>query len=558
MTKFEITSPSGKTLEIEGDTPPTEQDLDEIFKTVESTNEQPPVLPPLSVNEDGSLNQPLQGKVTFNEELKKYGKEQLEKRKQWEENHPIISEFQQNFQPNYRSQVPQWEEWAEYGAKAPIGESLKNQAKSYALETIPATNAALAIGTGGAGNFAKMAGEGALLGGTAAGLDELGDNGLSPDLAIQTGIGAATGAILNNTLVPAISGVGRGVGWIGNKAGDIGKKLLKGYTQRVAHLKPSTIERVVQPDSVALDLNKDSAQNLLMNTTEDVQNAYRNLMSKAGEDVRNAALRLPEDRGVWASSLKDSLNDIYDSYGTGTNRELNPAFNNAGDIYENINSLIDAGTVPEKIGKVSAPNLNDIMGNLKNYPIDWSTTAAKDRQAILKQIYMDFARRLGNLSPELRKANKAFSELAKFDDNEGVRQIVNPNILKGDTVDSASRALKNYNSTVTKGNTNRNIQDLEKLLVKNGYEPFLNKIDDINAAMDLLEGPATGVNYGGARDLAAWATTPVLRGIRGYNRLLQNNPQLQNFVNNANAIKSQIPSNLYNLLMQNAGLGADR
>ena len=36
----------------------------------------------------------------------------------------------------------------------------------------------------------------------------------------------------------------------------------------------------------------------------------------------------------------------------------------------------------------------------------------------------------------------------------------------GDNIDTASSALRNYNSTVTKGNTNRNIQDLENLFVK--------------------------------------------------------------------------------------------
>ena len=126
------------------------------------------------------------------------------------------------------------------------------------------------------------------------------------------------------------------------------------------------------------------------------------------------------------------------------------------------------------------------MNSIKNYPIDWAQSSAKDRQTILKQIYGNYARRLGNLSPELRKANSEFSKLAKFDDNEGLRQIINPNVISGNKIDSASRALRNYNSTVTKGNTNRNIQDLEKLLVENGKQPFLNDIDDVNAAMDLL------------------------------------------------------------------------
>lgn len=256
-----------------------------------------------------------------------------------------------------------------------------------------------------------------------------------------------------------------------------------------------------------------------MNTTERVQRDYKNLLDNAGLDVQRAALNLPDERGVFASSLKNSLDDIYNGYSTSGMRELNPAYNNAGDIYDDINALIEAGTTGEK---VSAKNLNDIMGNLKNYPIDWSKTTAKDRQNILKQVYGDFQKRLGNLSPELRKANMRYSKLAKFDDNEGVRRIINPNVIKGENIDSASSALRNYNSTVTKGNTNRNIQDLEKILVANGKEPFINDIDDVNAAMDLLNIRGTGDSW--LANLATQATRPALKLTRAYNR--SNLPQV--------------------------------
>ena len=258
-----------------------------------------------------------------------------------------------------------------------------------------------------------------------------------------------------------------------------------------------------------------------MNTTERVQKDYKNLLDNAGLDVQRAALNLPDERGVFASSLKNSLDDIYNGYSTSGMQELNPAYNNAGDIYDDINALIEAGTTGEK---VSAKNLNDIMGNLKNYPIDWSKTTAKDRQNILKQVYGDFQRRLGNLSPELRKANMKYSKLAKFDDNEGVRRIINPNVIKGENIDSASSALRNYNSTVTKGNTNRNIQDLEKILVANGKEPFINDIDDVNAAMDLLKSIDTGRNWLGITDMAKALVTPGLKAVRAYNR--SNLPQV--------------------------------
>ena len=330
-------------------------------------------------------------------------------------------------------------------------------------------------------------------------------------LLTGTGQGAALGGVIGGGL-PLVGNVAKTV-----VASKPVKYLANKAVESLTSLKPKTIQQVVKPNSQALDLSEEGAQNLLMDTTERVQQDYKNLLDNAGLDVQRAALTLPEERGVWTSSLKDSLDDIYAGYSTSNIKELNPAFNNAGDIYDDISALIEAGT-DETGQKISAANLNDIMGNLKNYPIDWSKTTAKDRQAILKQIYSDYARRLGNLSPELRKANANYAKLAKFDDNEGVRKIINPNVIKGENIDSASSALRNYNSTITKGNTNRNVQDLEKILVENGKEPFLNAIDDVNAANDLLKNIETGRNWLGATTFAKGLTTPVLKLAREINR----------------------------------------
>lgn len=306
---------------------------------------------------------------------------------------------------------------------------------------------------------------------------------------------------------------------VGKLAGNIGKWSATKAAKNFGGLSPETLEQLVKPNSKALDLDKDAAQSLLMNTTERVQNDYKNLLDNAGQAVNEATLRLPENMGVPASSLKDSLNDIYALRSVSGQRDLNPAFDVAGDIYDNLINKIDLASDVPIVGNVNAPKLADIMNSIKNYPIDWAQSSAKDRQTILKQIYGNYARRLGNLSPELRKANSEFSKLAKFDDNEGLRQIINPNVISGNKIDSASRALRNYNSTVTKGNTNRNIQDLEKLLVENGKQPFLNDIDDVNAAMDLLNSIQNGRNFGGITDWAKdTAIRPALKAIRAYNR----------------------------------------
>lgn len=65
MAIYEVTAPDGRQLEIEGDTPPTEQDLDKIFADL-PVQDNSPQLPEIQINEDGSIRQPLQGGVKKN------------------------------------------------------------------------------------------------------------------------------------------------------------------------------------------------------------------------------------------------------------------------------------------------------------------------------------------------------------------------------------------------------------------------------------------------------------------------------------------------------------
>ena len=323
------------------------------------------------------------------------------------------------------------------------------------------------------------------------------------------GAGAGTGIAAGVQSLPVIGKVAKPIMKVVPTTGNL-------LARTFGRIQPETLERAVQPDSKALDLTREQAQNLLMDTTERIQKDYRNLLNSAGEAVNEASLRLPEERGVFASSLKNSLNDIYSGHSVSGVEGLNPAYDVAGDVYNDLINKIDLASDVKDIGKVSAPKLADIMNNIKNYNIDWNKSNAKERQALLKQIYGDFSRRLGNLSPELRNANKAYSKLAKFDDNEGLKQIINPSVIDGNKIDSASSALRNYNSTVTKGNTNRNIQDLEKLLVANGKQPFLNDIDDVNAAMDLLNARSTGDSW--LANLTTQLSRPALKGVRYLNQ----------------------------------------
>lgn len=357
-------------------------------------------------------------------------------------------------------------------------------------------------GTGKAAQLGRFAGNAALQGGLPGALE-----GLKTDNA---GGGATTGTSVAALLSGVLPVVGKAVGKAVQKPAEyLGKKAVEGLTD----LKPETLKQVIKPNSQALDLTEDTAQNLLMDTTERLQKDYQSLIDNAGQEIQKAAMNLPEERGVFASSLKNALDDIFNGSQVSGNPALNPAMNSDKDIYNTVAKLIDSS----KNGvKFTAPEMYDLMGNIKRIPINWESTTANESNALKQMLYGDFARRLGNLSPELRAANKAYSDLAKFEKNEGIRNILLPK-RKGD-IDSASKALRNYNSTVTKGNTNRNIQDLEKILVNNGKQPFINDIDDVNAAMDLLTQPKTGRNFLGAQTIAKGLVTPALKAIREANR----------------------------------------
>lgn len=217
----------------------------------------------------------------------------------------------------------------------------------------------------------------------------------------------------------------------------------------------------------------------------------QNIYAKAGDDLYNIVKNLPEDvQGSFYERLGNDLDTIYNKTQT-----ISP---------------IDLQKAKQQIGHM----------------VNWSDETARNYQnPILEQIYNKYNRRLSDLSPELEKANRQFANLRSFQKNEGLNRI----LKAGNNIDSASSALKNYNSTVTKGNTGRNIKDLENILVANGSEPFLNTVDDINAAMDLLNLRTTGDSV--KANTATLLARPILKGVRAYNRFLNDMPQNHPFLN---------------------------
>lgn len=427
--------------------------------------------------------------------------------------------------------------------------------------------------------------------------------------------GAAGGAGIGATLTAGIPIVGK----VAQKGFELLPQTGSLFAKTLGRIQPETLKRAVQPDSVALDLTRDEAQNLLMNTTEGLRNNYNQILADKGNVVGRLLQDLPESTKFKADDIIQDYDKIFDNYSLSKNENLNPAIRATKKEMQDIEGMLygddfdRVGQFKQDLDELKFPNgkletqankyknryysktlnslnndivianrrFNDeILGNLKQHPewlndpkkiemlenhiakysvpeeymyelynkfydavgkgsvlnkgnnlvspkelydinknvsnmVRWDVPDSITKNDVLEQIYGQNAERISNLSPQLKEANKVYSDLMDFQKNEGIRNILN----NSNKIDTASSALRNYNSTVTKGNTNRNIQDLEKLMVNEGYAPFLNNIDDVNAAMDLLNARTTGDSW--LANLATQMTRPALKATRGLNRAVQ-------------------------------------
>lgn len=280
------------------------------------------------------------------------------------------------------------------------------------------------------------------------------------------------------------------------------KELLYGDgKQRIEEFKNS-LDELAFPKSY-LDTIKGRYKNKYYNKTldtleNDIIKSERGFNEDIIQKIKNNPELLKNPEAI------NNLENEVAKYAKYTDEDLNRQF------YDKFWEAVQKGDILEEGQNfVNPKELYDLNKNISNW-IDWDKPGAALKNDVLEQFYLSNANKISQLSPELKAANKAYADLMDFQKNEGIRRILN----NQNNIDTASSALKNYNSTVTKGNTNRNIQDLENLLTKNGYEPFLNDIDDVNAAMDLLTQPKTGRNFLGAQTLAKGLIIPALKGIR--------------------------------------------
>ena len=225
-----------------------------------------------------------------------------------------------------------------------------------------------------------------------------------------------------------------------------------------------------------LDSAEQDYRVLLRQVLENARN--ENVYAGALDKLENITRNLPDElKEQYATRLATDLDRIYQGRNTISPYEL----------------LGIRRSASEKI-----PSFEQGAGRINDYK---------------KQLYGKITERLHNISPELAKADSEFSRIAKFKDKEGTKRI----LQTGDKIDTATTALDNFNTSYSKGNTNKNVQDLENLFVREGYEPFINDIEDIVAARDLNKLNNTGL--GSLADVAKNVLVrPSLMGLQAINR----------------------------------------
>lgn len=488
MPIYEIEAPNGKIIEIEGDTPPTEAEIDTIFS-------------------DLGFSQNNKFTLDVNELDKRYRKaysEKLNKRQEWEQKHPVISRLQADFQPNYRADVADWQTRAKYGLNVPFMETIKTDLKKTGLNLVPAINTGLAIATSGTSApksfipaVLKGAGEAALENSVAEGLDEIANNGLSLNAIKRPLQGGTSGGIVGALSSSAVPGS-------------------RFFAQKFTGLKPEIYERLISPNSKALSMTQEQAERLAYDTTERFRNAYENLKNKYSRKVGEEAKKLVDNETqVPLSELQNDIKNVYDSYSTG---RVNSARANTGELenelYQQINNIPG---VQDTITPYELVGLRRQIGD----QINWDNADIRNKNDILSKVYGKFNKRLDEISPSLTAANKEYASLANLlDEKSRLRTILNPKV----DLETATTKLKNYKVV------NDNIYDLEKKLVAEGNAPFLSEIDDINAAIELEKSLPTGRNIGGVQDIIKGQFRPVLEIMQKANRKLPKLGETTNMV----------------------------
>lgn len=540
MAKFEVTSPNGKKIEIEGEQFPTEKELDEIFKSFDNSDSG------LS-NSPASTMQKKEGRSKLPKELFNFTPSHL------------VKNFASSKDAELRTLFNLARGKYDFIKNPDALRALRNDYNSvydnrYKKLTNPVTDTAIDIAgyallpqgkvTAAAKGLAKLgalAKTGAIQGAPVALIESLKEKGLNPvenikDTATGTAIGAGANpvvsgivsktakAINNDTTKNAVSSLVEILTSVPKKYTKLaldneiaGTSIFKDPKKFDVDSAYIPIERKLKEAKAALPDEKyyrsefqklgtraEKALNKQLFSDEEIARrqydagqkilkGYETAKAEAEERIQKALNSLPEKAIDKAQLMKD-LNDIINSFKRGGTVNI-PAIRAKKDI----NELYDILGLSEKNSNLNPRNLLDLH-NIKEDIYDrtiYDNEAGTSVNEVRKALAGKINKTLRDVSPEYAKANDAYAALKKAE-----------YALGGINESTIGKKVSDYNTKdqILSGK-DRAMRDFEKLLPdENKFISEIKSLQDIKNNQDRIR---SNIPSGIFKNLSAMEKNPA-------------------------------------------------
>ena len=559
MPIYEVEAPDGRILEIEGNQPPSEKELDDIFASVGST-QQPtqPEYKQMSLKEVFSSTP-----EELNENMRAFGRDRLRQREQWEQNHPVISEIQKAFQPNYRADLIDMQNQAQYGMQVPFGQSIKSEFQKAGQNLVPSVNLATGIYTGGLGTakgllpaIGKASLQGAIQGGVEGLTGGLADEGLSVN-ALKRGLqGTGAGATVGG-LIP-VGGKALGVAKnllskpveVGSKfVGRIAKGAGTGTLENFGISKNAFDRMKVSPRGTSLSENYEQlgSPEFITDVAEKFKNGVeqlRNMEITNFAKARDNLLAQNKDLFVDLTPYTQKAMDKIKSLGFIDESGLTRSGQRANKLTEFLDDLDYYSGRNLDINELQSLK-SDVLDDIIDYRPQAGqklNNATRSLQKVAKEMRKDVNNALNEkLGSEYGAINKRLSEVLDIlDNNPELKDLTN-----AQSIDMLANKLKRTGTT--RLNTGKELKKLEKIMNENGIKisdySLIDDILDYNVAKEMNTKIGTGLMGGMANIARRAAAQPVAEGVINAQNML--NPavnQLQNVGRNIKPAQNVLQS----------------
>ena len=461
----------------------------------------------------------------LNENVKALGRQELQQRQEWEQNHPVVSEMQKAFQPNYRADLIDMQNQAEYGMQVPLGQKIKSDFQKAGQNFVPAINIGTAIATGGLGTAKGLlpaVGKAALQGGIQGGVEGLtggiADEGLSVN-ALNRGLqGVATGATVGGLVPPATKLAD--FGWDITKR--VGKGLVQGGHEAVGISKNAIDRMKVSPRGASLSENNDiiGSEEFITDVAERFNNGIQQLRNQEITNfakARDNLIAQNKDVTVDLTPYTQKAIDSLKSMGLINENGITRAGQRATGLTEFLEDLQAYSNGNFDINELQSLKSN-ILDDIINYKAPQGQYLGKSTsslQKIAKEMRKDVNNVLNEkLGAEYGAINKRLSEVLDIlDNNPELKDLTNSKAL-------FNLATKLKKVGTTRVSTARELKKLEKIMNDNGIKisdySIVDDILDHNTAKEISRKVETGLAGGLANIVRRSAAQPIIEKMIGW------------------------------------------